>query len=117
MQSVKSYFNPTLFRKNITRFWPVWAVYLVAWIFALPVSGYLRMANTTAEYLAENRLYFANEMALDMVNGFGVVFALIFGLLAAVCVFSYLYNNRSAGMIHGLPLRREGLFLTNYLSG
>ncbi|MEG1746845.1 MAG: hypothetical protein RR226_00300 [Oscillospiraceae bacterium] len=117
MQSVKSYFNPTLFRKNITRFWPVWAVYLVAWIFALPVSGYLRMANTSAEYLAENRLYFANEMPLDMVNGFGVVFALIFGLLAAMCVFSYLYNNRSAGMIHALPLRREGLFLTNYLSG
>ncbi|MEG0321031.1 MAG: hypothetical protein RR606_02440, partial [Oscillospiraceae bacterium] len=117
MQSVKSYFNPTLFRKNITRFWPVWAVYLVAWIFALPVNGYLRMANTTAEYLAENRLYFANEMALNKVGGFGIFCAVTFGLLAAMCVFSYLYNNRSAGMIHALPLRREGLFLTNYLSG
>jgi len=32
-------------------------------------------------------------------------------------MFSYLYNNRSAGMIHTLPVSREGLFLTNYLSG
>ena len=117
MQSVKSYFNPALFWKNITRFWPVWGVYLVAWIFALPMNGYLRMANCSAEYLAGNRLNFVNELPLDTVNGVGVLFALLFGLLAAVCVFSYLYNPRSAGMIHALPLRREGLFLTNYLSG
>ena len=39
------------------------------------------------------------------------------GLLCAMAVFSYLYASRSVGMLHALPLRREGLFLTNYLSG
>ena len=34
-----------------------------------------------------------------------------------MAVFSYLYASRSGGMLHALPLRREGLFLTNLLSG
>ena len=37
MQSVKSYFNPTLFRKNLTRFWPIWGVYLFIWLLVLPL--------------------------------------------------------------------------------
>ncbi len=32
-------------------------------------------------------------------------------------MFSYLYQSRSVGMLHALPVKREGLFLTNYLSG
>ena len=34
-----------------------------------------------------------------------------------MAVFSYLYNSRSVAFYHALPLRREDLFLTNYLSG
>lgn len=34
-----------------------------------------------------------------------------------MALFSYLYQSRSACMIHSLPIRREGLFLTNYISG
>ena len=29
MQSRTSYFNPTLFRKNLTRFWPLWGLSLI----------------------------------------------------------------------------------------
>ena len=43
--------------------------------------------------------------------------AFFFGIVAAMAVFSYLYSARSVGMMHALPLRREGLFLTSYLSG
>lgn len=41
----------------------------------------------------------------------------VFGILAAMGVFSYLYTSRSACLFHALPIRREGLFVTNYLSG
>jgi len=41
----------------------------------------------------------------------------IFAIVSGVAVFSYLYNSRSANMIHALPVRREELFVTNYLSG
>ena len=37
--------------------------------------------------------------------------------LAAMASFGYLYNNRSAAMMHALPLRREALFTTQYLAG
>ena len=39
----------------------------------------------------------------------GTVLAVIFGLLAAMAVFSYLDASRSACMMHALPLRR-GVF-------
>ena len=39
------------------------------------------------------------------------------GLVCAMAVFSYLYSSRSACMMHALPLRREALFLTQYLAG
>ena len=34
-----------------------------------------------------------------------------------MAAFGYLYNNRSAAMMHALPLRREALFTTQYLAG
>jgi len=32
-------------------------------------------------------------------------------------VWSYLYNHRSVSLMHTLPIRRSGLFVTNFLSG
>ncbi len=114
-----SYFNGTLFKKNLTRFWPVWVLYAVIWIYALPMNcvmvvsqNPLWMGGTPAASVKA----FANSVP-DMLEGWGAVLAFIFGALVAMGVFSYLYNNRIAGMMHTLPLRREGLFLTSYLSG
>ena len=47
----------------------------------------------------------------------GVALAAVMGLVCAMAVFSYLYSSRSACMMHALPLRREALFLTQYLAG
>ena len=52
-----------------------------------------------------------------MITPGSVIAALVFGILSAMAVFSYLYNSRSVGLFHALPVRREGLFLTNCLSG
>lgn len=103
MRSVKSCFNPTLFRKNITRFWPIWGVYLVLWLLVLPLQILHSPAHLSALVLSS--------------LPFGVGMAVFFGLLSAMAVFSYLYNNRSVQLMHALPITREGLFLTNYLSG
>ncbi|NCB62049.1 MAG: ABC transporter permease [Clostridia bacterium] len=121
MQSKTSWFNGTLFKKNLTRFWPVWGMYLAAWTLAMPtylltkVRYYGQVSDSYSGF--ENALHwFADSQVLQMLNG-AVISSAIFGLFAAMAVFSYLYNNRSAGMMHALPVRREGLFLTNYLSG
>ena len=108
MRSVTSWFNGTLFKKNLKRFWPVWALYLVIWSIHFPIG--LFMGNYEVERFAEKTI-------LTSVLNMGLPMAVIFSLLAAMAVWSYLYNNRSACLMHQLPIRREGLFLTNYLSG
>ena len=52
------------------------------------------------------------------VLSYGVpVISIVYAILCAMAVWSYLYNARSVGLMHTLPIRREGLFLTNLLSG
>lgn len=109
----KGWFNLTLHQKNMTRFWPIWAVYAAVLFFLLPMEiilaggkGYSR-----SQLIAKvsERVFQATSAAVPV--------GVIFGLLAAMALFSYLMNSRSAGMIHALPIRREGLFLTNWVSG
>ena len=110
MRSGKSFFNATLYKKNLTRFWPVWSLYLVIWMFVLPFDLIL---STYSNPL----LRFSQKQVLDSIVVAGIVLSVAFALLAAVAVWSYLYNNRATGLMHALPIRREGLFLTNFLSG
>ena len=115
-----SYFNPTLYKKTLHRFWPLWAAYTVVWLFAIPL-------NLLNQYFDAKRwvtsIYDAQETMLDVCNSLlyalegGVWISAGVGLVAAMAVFGYLYNNRSAAMMHLLPLRREDLFITQYLAG
>lgn len=106
-----SWFNGALFKKNCTRFWPIWAGYALLWIFLMPMQllSQLRQEDTISSYFAD----------VSVLRYFGAIVpaVLIAAILAAMAVFSYLYNSRSTGMLHTLPVRREELFLTNYLSG
>ena len=45
------------------------------------------------------------------------IVSIAYAILCAMAVWSYLYHPRSVSMMHSLPIRREGLFLTNLLSG
>lgn len=110
MRSGKSFFNLTLYKKDLTRFWPVWVLYLVIWMFILPFNLIL------TDY-ANPSLRFSQKQVLDSIPQAGLALAVIFSLMAAMAVWSYLYNNRSTCLMHTLPMRREGLFLTNFLSG
>ncbi|MBE6972532.1 MAG: hypothetical protein E7440_01430 [Ruminococcaceae bacterium] len=119
MKSGTSFFNCTLFKKNLTRYWPIWALYALVWIYAMPVRC-ITIVSRNQAWMGETPIKqvqaFANGIP-DLLEGLGVFMAFTSGVLAAMAVFSYLYNNRAAGMVHSLPVSREGLFLTNYLSG
>lgn len=116
MRSVTSYFNPTLYRKTMGRFWPMWALYGLGWMFLMP----LNMLN---EYFDRYRSSDPVTRLLDMAKDLpgilrpGVDLACVGGVLCAMAVFSYLYNNRAASMLHALPMKRETLFTTQYLAG
>lgn len=112
MQSKTSYFNATLFRKNLSRFWPLWG--LASFIGALfPLAVLLDMVHRGWNVLSApdfTGMYYDAVSAVPVIN-------LVYAALCAMAVWSYLYNARSVGLMHTLPIRREGLFLTNFLSG
>lgn len=119
MRSKTWFFNSTLFRKNLTRFWPIWALYGAIWTLLLPANVFItHMEGLRSGIVQLDQLRrIADRHVLTYTAEVGVLLAFAFGLLAAMAVFSYLYNPRSAGLMHTLPIRREGLFLTNWLSG
>lgn len=107
MQSKTSFFNKTVFKKNLTRFAPVWGVYtlgLVLGIFILYGNGGML-----------KQWHFANNM-LDMPNVMAYV-NLVYAPVVVQLLFGDLYNSRMCNMLHAFPLRRESWFLTNVLSG
>lgn len=118
MRSKTSCFNKTIFKKNITRFWPIWALYLAILFFSMPVSLFLRtrpnLISSGDTSSAADKLGSMLECISTNLNP-AIVF--VFAILIAIAVFSYLYSARNCNMIHALPVKRNELFFTNYLSG
>ena len=119
MRSGTSFFDGTVFKKTVFRFWPLWGSYFAGWLLALPLSGLtlLRMdlsGGSIARGLMEDFAYY--HVPRSATREAMLVFA-AFGALAAMAVFSHLFNPRSANLFGSLPIRREGLFLTHYLAG
>ena len=111
MQSKTSCFNGTLFRKNLTRFWPLWG--LASFIGALyPLAILLNLARGDWSLTAPEftQMYYSVVSIVPAID-------LVYAALCALAVWSYLYSARSVGLMHTLPIRREGIFLTNFLSG
>ena len=118
MRSATSYFNSTLYRKTLARFWPLWGLWGLGWLFLLP----LNFLNSWLRYSRQSDPDVPGFMLQDAKNvpsllSPGVFLALLFAILCAMAVFGYLYNSRSACWTHALPLRREALFTTQYLAG
>ena len=113
MRSKTSCFNSTLFKKNLSRYWPLWglasfggAMFPLAMLVNLLHGGFQLWSP-----LETRQAYYT-------VLSYGVpIISIVYASLCAMAVWSYLYNARSVGLMHTLPIRREGLFLTNLLSG
>ena len=117
MRSKTSFFNRTIFMKNILRFWPMWILYLAVLFFSLPVSLYLRTnpQRLHAANLAEAQL---REVVTCVNWGTTANFVYIFvmAIVLVLLIFSYLYSARSCNMMHALPVSRKELFVTGYLN-
>ena len=113
MQSKKSYFNRTLFRKNLTRYWPLWGGLSFVGAF-VPLFMALQLAtqshrNNSPEDLA--------EILYNSVTMFAPAFIMGFAIICAMLIWNYLYSPRAVGLMHTLPVSRTCLFLTNTVSG
>ena len=110
-------FYPALWKKNMARFWPIWVVYGLGWMVGMPMNLLLNAQSSGTISGLSFAQYFAQSTVRELAASSTMMTTLCFALLAAMAVFSYLYNSRSVAFFHALPLRREDLFLTNYLSG
>ncbi len=108
MKSRTSFFNGTQFRKNLTRFAPVWGCYLLCLMLGLMVM-YMDNNNRQVNF------WFASHMA-QCIQVMGVV-NMLFGPLAAMLLFGDLFDSRMCNALHAMPVRRETFFVTDVLSG
>ena len=107
MRSKTSCFNQTVFRKNLTRFAPVWGGYTLCL-----VVGILILYGNGG---AMKQFHFAQNMT-ELVEIMAVV-NLLYAPVVAQLLFGDLYSSRMCNMLHAFPLRRENWFLTHVVSG
>ncbi len=96
--------NKTVLKKDITRFAPVWAIYLV--------GGLLVMLTALSGFEG-------TAAARDLCYTIGP-FSSINMIYAAVCaqmLFGDLYRSRMCNALHTMPLRRESWFMIHTLCG
>lgn len=121
MKSRISFFNAGIFKSTLKRFWPLWTAYFVIWFLCLPLPSLV-------SELQASKAIVELELAKDAIDAYGysaisgaidasIVSGAVTALLAAMAVYSFLYNSRSAGMIASAPVRREAVFCSAYLAG
>ena len=113
MQSKTSCFNRAVFRKTLSRCWPLWAGAAIILFFSLPfvLAGYERIVTFGVSFDAV-----VIDAAFNAVNSLPL-FTCLFGLCFAAGTFSFLFSRRGTGLMASLPLKREGLFLSSFAAG
>lgn len=116
MKSKRCCFNHTIFKKNISHFWPIWLIYFIYLLLIGPIQLWTGLKNyINWDYTIKEAAYMAtNSVISSWIITSPNFFACI---IAVMAVFSYIGRPRSANMIHALPVNRKELFLTNYVSG
>ena len=119
MRSGTSCFN-TVYRKNLTRFWPLWAIYGMVWLFIMPLNLLQRWMSGLRwmegpEMLRQSMVEWAMQVPQNLIPG--LCLAAAFGVFCAMAVFGYLYTTRSVCMMQALPMNRRQLFTAQYLGG
>lgn len=116
MKSKTCCFNLTLYKKNITHFWPIWLLFFAYLLLQVPICIWTKlMSYLSWDYTTKEVQYDVLSMALS--GGISATPLFFASAIAAVAVFSYMYTPKAANVFHALPVNRAELFVTNYLSG
>lgn len=113
MRSATSFFDKTLFRSQLKHTWPLWLGYTALWLFLVPVMLFSELSAYQLGYSAADASY----LLLNTGVRDGIFISFFFGLFFAMLAFSHLTQSRATNGFHALPVRRETIFLTAYLTG
>lgn len=105
MKSRTSFSKLTTFKKDITRYAPIWALYLI---------GMMMVLFEGTNYGSYDRV--ARNLVAELPTAFAIV-NVIYAGVCAVMLFGDLYNTRMCYSLHTLPQRRESWLLSHLASG
>lgn len=108
MQSRTSFFNGSVFRKNLSRFAPVMALDTLLVVIMIMMTW-----SRTGE---ANRCYYFMSQVSRLISLMGMV-NLVYAAVVAQLLFGDLFSSRMCNAMHAMPLRRECWFVTNVASG
>lgn len=117
MPCKRSFFSPTLFKKNLTRFWPLWGLTSLA---GAMIPLWLLLGLVANQGTLQYNSHMAEDFTemLYTVVAYGVpIITIAYAILCAMLVWGYLMNARSVGLMHTLPADRTCLFVTGTASG
>ena len=104
MRLKTSCFDKVLLKKNLVRFAPVWAGYLLFLLLVLAVQA----GSGSDYYFVDDFTSLFPEMA---------AFNLVFALIVVQAVFGDLYSPRICYTLHALPVRRFGIYGAGLITG
>ena len=105
MKSRTSFFNTTVFKKDVTRFAPLWGLYTLCMCL-----GMMLLVQGAGNGYNFQRDLCSLPQVMNVIN---------FGYAAIVVqlLFGDLYNSRMCNALHALPIRRECWFGTHVIAG
>lgn len=115
MKSKTSFFNKGIFWKNVTLCWPLWGLYTILLLIFVP--GMLWLDSNSWGYPKNLTQQQILNIVGSLPTSFYVVMIACMALCTGTALFSYLFNAKTANMIHSLPVDRNQLFGTNVISG
>lgn len=113
MRSKTSFFNTGIAKNLLRRCWPLWVAYLLGLLVLVPMP-LLLMLREPWRY-SEGVVPMNQNLA--SIGGMMIFYAFAVGAVTAMAMFSYLYQNRSCGLMNSLPVTRTTTFFTAYLTG
>ncbi|MEG1501034.1 MAG: hypothetical protein RR396_03680, partial [Clostridiales bacterium] len=96
----------------------------ILFFFSMPVATAMQLQNITANdprYIST--LQFTDQLQrylsffYDSTNVFIIMIFIITAIISACTVFKYLHNRKQVDFYHSLPLKREKLFISNFIGG
>ena len=115
MKSARWSFNVAIAKNAMARCWPFWAAYLLFLVITLPLSLVSAIRDVG---IADRSAYLFNCRETILRSAvFQAEAGIVVAVFAVMLLFGYLYSSRGNTLMNSLPIRRETLFITLYLTG
>ena len=107
MKSKTSFFNKMIFRKDITRFWPLWTLQLVIGFFGviIPALSQMSYINNLQTHSAKTQ-YKIDDLIGYIQNSCLSPYIMVICIVIAASVFLYLTRERETYTMHSFPMKR-----------